>query len=198
MNTREILMSQAGVPLNELPEKLRNQIESNPELLQSFQDQARVASLMKLKNYEQPAPEMEGRVLYQVGIRIRNGEHLRGSSRIDMFPDWARMVAVVMVMLGLSIFTHREMLQNNQTGNPVQAAAAAYEAVIPPDVELETPQLSDPFSPVYVILDSEDTPGLLTPEFSRELETSFAELGLDLTNRVENSSLLPVSYFPAP
>ncbi len=198
MKTKEILMSQAGIPLNELPEKLRKQIESNPAMLQSFQDQARIASLMKLKNYEHPAPEMEGRVLYQVGIRIRNGEHLRGSSRMDMFPDWARMVAVVMVMLGLSVFTHREMLQNSDPGTPAFTTAAGQAAVIPLEEDLEAPRLSDPFSPVYVTFDGDESPNLLTPEFSRQLETSFAELGLDLTNRVENVSFLPVSYFPAP
>jgi hypothetical protein len=190
MNKKQILLEHAGTPVADLPEAVKRVVESDPALQQTFHDQARCAAMLHLKNYETQDQAMEGRILHRVGVRIRNGEHLRRESTFDALPDWARMVAVVVVMLGLSLMTHREMLENNELEEGPQTAA-----VIAP-VPVSHQSLTDPFGPVYVTFDEQETPNLLTPEFTRSLETSILELGLDLSNRQENVTFLPVSYLP--
>lgn len=195
MKKKQILLSYAGKPLEKLPAEIRLIVESDPDLAQKFRDQARIASLMQLKTYEQPDPALEGRVLYTVGVRIRNGEHLRASSRLDFFPDWARMVTVVIVMLGLSILTHREMLQNPvDQPNEVETAANINNVMPVMGSNSGLKAMNDPFSPIMVSFDTDTSPSVLTPEFSKELESSYLKLGLDHTNRIDNLNLIPVSY----
>lgn len=204
MNTKQILMSQAGTPFEELPKEYQERLEADPQKLQEFQEQARVATLMGLKNYEQADPAMEGRVLHRVGIRIRNGEHLRRESRFEALPDWARMVAVVLVMLGLSMLTHREMMESTppesastESTNDRQVLANAKDVVPLPDLSTPvTPLSSESFNPVFVTYDSQETPNIMTPEFSSQLESSILELGLDLTNRTQNVNTIPVVFRP--
>lgn len=189
MNKKQILLRHAGTPVAELPDAVRAVVEADAALLQVFHEQALTASLLKLKNYETPDPAMEGRTLYRVGLRIQNGEHLYREPFLDSLPDWARMMAVVLVMLALSVITHREMLTNPEGTDPVLSAAA------PDAPPVYVQPLTDPFGPIYVTFDSQqDTSHLLTPEFTRELEASMLELGLNLTNRQENLSLLPVLF----
>lgn len=197
MNKKEILFTHAGKSLDSLPQELQDQLKQDSRLRGELIQQARVASLLRLKQYEVPDEAMEGRVLHRVGVRIRNGEHLSTARELEFIPGWARMVAVVVVMLGLSVLTHREMLQNNLVGD--LQSAGLQEDPLPAVNSLPVPrQLHDPFSPVYVVFDNQETPNLLTPEFAEQLEISFAELGLDVTNRVEASAFAPVSFAPAP
>lgn len=190
MNKKKILLAYAGTPVADLPESVKALVESDPALLKSFEEQARCAALLKLKQYEIQDPAMEGRMLHRVGVRIRNGEHLRRESTLDALPDWARMVAVVVVMLALSLLTHREMLEHEQVTEGVQSASAG--DVSPVSAE----SLADPFGPVFVRFHDQEAVNMLTPAFSRELESSILELGLDLSNRLENVNLMPVSYAP--
>lgn len=190
MNKKQILLEHAGTPVADLPEAIKRVVESDPALQQTFHDQARCAALLHLKSYETQDPAMEGRILHRVGLRIRNGEHLRRESTFDALPDWARMVAVVVVMLGLSLMTHREMLEQNEMQEGIETAAA-----IQP-IPVSHQPLSDPFGPVYVQFDDQQTPNLMTPEFTRSLESSILELGLDLSNRQENVNFMPVSFSP--
>lgn len=197
MKKKNILLDHAGTPVEELPEDLRRFVESDPELHRSFQEQARIAALMNLKNYEQPDASLEGRVLYKVGLRIRNGEHLRMSNRLDAFPDWARMVAVVMVMAALSLLTHREMLEGPALAPP-ERKVADQEIPMPALETHSFEQSMDPFAPIYVTLDEQVAPNLMTPEFSNQIESSMLKLGLNQTNHVHNMDILPVSYTPLP
>ncbi|MGA0368358.1 MAG: hypothetical protein ACO3N7_02785 [Kiritimatiellia bacterium] len=195
MNKKQLLFSKAGTPLDELPIELRSRIESDPDLLKEFEAQARVASLMRLKNYELQDPAMEGRMLHRVRTKILNGEHLRQEPRLEIFPDWARMVAVVLVMLGMSFLTHREMLDDPLAAEDPQMAATVLDAPIPTPSPVKLTHY-EPFSPVYITFDDQETPNLMTPEFSRQLESSLMELGLDLTNRSDSATLKPVLYRP--
>lgn len=195
MNKKQLLFSKAGTPLEALSPELRSRIESDPDLLKEFEAQARIASLMRLKNYEMQDPAMEGRTLHRVRTKILNGEHLRSEPRLEIFPDWARMVAVVLVMLGMSFLTHREMLDDPSVADDPQMAASVLNNPIPTPSPVK-PSHYGPFSPVYITFDDGETPNLMTPEFSRQLESSILELGLDLTNRSESATLKPVLYRP--
>jgi len=198
MNNKQTLWSHAGTPIKDLPQDIRIQVEASPKLLQDFQEQANIASLLKLKTYEQPDPSMEGRVLHRVGVRIQNGEHLRKESKLDALPDWARMIAVVLFMLTLSILTHREMLDNPDVEPDLGLALGETEAVFEGSIDLSTPlyAIEDPFAPTLITVDSNEFPNLMTPELSKQFESSFIELGLDFTNRNENDNVIPVSYLP--
>lgn len=196
MNNKQTLRSHAGTPIEDLPQDIRIQVEASPKLLQDFQEQANVASLLKLKTYEQPDPSMEGRALHRVGIRIQNGEHLRKESKMDALPDWARMLTVVVFMLALSVLTHREMLDNPDVEPGLGLASGETEAVFEGTMDPFTPLYAaeDPFAPTLITVDTNEFPNLMTPELSRQFESSFIELGLDFTNRNEN--VIPVSYWP--
>jgi len=127
MNADDVLMMYAGQPLESLPRELQEVLQADPNALASFEMQARIAGLMALKRGEIPDPALEGRLIHRVGTRIRNHADLAESRRKFFVapPAWARMVAVITVMLGLSILTHREMLRSEL-----------------PDAEADIPQLA--------------------------------------------------------
>ncbi|MEX2606681.1 MAG: hypothetical protein WD708_04985 [Kiritimatiellia bacterium] len=197
-NAKHILLMYAGTPVDRLPEEIRSRVEENPELKARLESQARVAGLMKLKNHEIPDEALEGRVRYRVGIRIRNGEHLRTASTLDALPDWARMVAVVVVMFGLSLLTHREMLEDPQVENDLQAAAQV-EIVEPIPTDTGGPYLFQPDSFSTLVLNPDPAGEVwnLTPERRLKIEESLLELGLTETNRTQQVNTLPVMFqFP--
>jgi len=114
MNVEETLTRYAGQPLEKLPGDVRSQLEREPEILEQFCAQARVAALMSFKRYERPDPALEGRLIHRVGTRIRNQPSARKgfAHTVNNLPAWARMAAVVGVMLMLSLLTHKEMLRS--------------------------------------------------------------------------------------
>jgi len=124
MNVEDALLRYAGQPLEKLPDELRVLLEGDRDALSEFQLQSQVATLMALKRYETPDPALEGRLIHRVGTRIRNAPATRpGLSRgFDNLPAWARMAAVVAVMLTLSILTHKEMLRS-EAGDAADATA---------------------------------------------------------------------------
>lgn len=195
MKHKQTLFSNAGTPVEDLPVEVRDHVESDPQLLQEMQDQARIASLIKLKNYEQPDPEMEGRTLHRVNIRIQNGEHLQKVSRIPVLPDWARMVAVVLFMLTLSVITHREMLDDPSMDSEMESAVVETFVPIEPMIVLES-KSEGPFSTTTIPLPEEEFPNLMTPEFMNQLESSFFELGLDFSEPEPETYIMPVSLSP--
>lgn len=193
--TKHILLMYAGTPVDQLPEEIRSRVEENPGLRAQLDAQAEMAGMMKLKTHELPDAALEGRVRHRVGIRIRNGEHLRTASKLDAFPDWARMVAVVVVMFGLSLLTHREMLEDPQVETDLQAAAQA-EVVEPIPTDSGEPYLYNPdsFSTLVLNPDPAETVWDLTPERRLKIEESLLELGLTETNRVQQVNTLPVMF----
>lgn len=107
------LLEYAGTPLSQWPDDLRQQVEANPELLRMMEEQARMASLMSLKRYEQPSPAASTTIRDRIQDRIQNGEaHPTPKLDFDALTDWVRMAAALVVMLGLSVLTHWEMIQN--------------------------------------------------------------------------------------
>jgi len=119
------ILEVAGTPVSEWPEELRKNVEENPELLQVLEQQERIASLMALKRYEKPNPAAQEQIRSRIQERIRKGE-ARTSPLLDIdaLPDWVRMAAAVVVMLGLSVWTHREMM-NGGTGSVENLAGQA-------------------------------------------------------------------------
>jgi hypothetical protein len=198
MKIKKNLLLHSGTPIEDLPDDIRCQLEADPKLMQEFQEQANVASLIKLKSFEQPDPAMEGRVAHRVSVRIQNGEHLRKESKLDALPDWARMLAVVVFMLSLSVLTHREMLNNSDLETDVGLAEAETEVVFEEDLDMLTPLYAaeDPFAPTLLKVNTNQFPNLMTPELSRQFESSFIELGLDLANPQIDENTIPVSFVP--
>lgn len=194
-NTKHILLTYAGTPVDQLPEEIRSRVEENPELRAQLDAQAEVAGLLKFKTHEIPDAALEGRVRHRVGIRIRNGEHLRTSSKLEVVPDWARMVAVVVVMFGLSLLTHREMLTDPQVETDLQAAAQA-EIVEPIPTDTGGPYLFHQDSFSTLVLNPQPAGDLwdLTPDRRLRIEESLLELGLTETDRVQQLNTLPVLF----
>ncbi|GEM_PF-1273794 len=113
------LLDVAGTPVSEWPEELQRQVEGNPELLRVMNEQAQMASLMALKRYEAQGEDARGRLRSRIEERIRNGEaRTPPMLDIDALPDWVRMAAAVIVMLGLSVWTHREMMHHDIHADP--------------------------------------------------------------------------------
>ncbi|WFB35142.1 hypothetical protein P3T73_13330 [Kiritimatiellota bacterium B12222] len=199
MNKKQLLYTYAGTPVDALPEEARALLEKDSALRESFEAQARMASLLKLKTYETPDEAMEGRVLHRVSVRIQNGEHLRREPMLEGLPDWARMVAVVVVMLGLSVFTHREMMDNPIQGSDIHEGIAEREPV---ELSFERPVYvgNDPFAPMMLPQEAYTDGEYLSPELSSQLEASILELGLETTDFNQSANMLPVSYslFPRP
>lgn len=108
-------MKYYGRALKDVPVEIREKIEADPELLSTFETQHRISGLIALKRFERPEPALEDRVCHRVGIRIRNQPSPVKERPWAhwVVPEWARMVAVVVIMLGLSILVHREMLIND-------------------------------------------------------------------------------------
>jgi hypothetical protein len=196
MKPSHVLKEYAGRPLDDLPEELQDLLSRKPELKKEFEDQAAMADLMALKRYEQPEEAMFGRVHHRAHIQILNAQATASRPLLTQLPGWARVTAVMVFMLGLSVLTHREMLRTEEGDLPVAVSTE------PDPAASEVPFFTmgeDPFSP-YVInpsfLDSEEFPVGLT----RSLEEDFEALGLLQTNlqtnRLEKAPLLPVR-FPA-
>lgn len=188
MKPSQILLEYAGLPLDALPDSVQERLEKQPVLKAEFQQQAEVADLLQLKNYECPDEAMFGRVHHRVQIRLKHQAEARPVPVMDRLPTWVRMAAVVVVMLGLSVITHREMLRAPEEMQTGMAASLDTPASMIPEPAFDSG--FDPFT-TYVFapsFGSEDPPMGLT----RELEADFEFLGLQETNRLETTSLLPV------
>lgn len=189
---KSILINYGGKPLEALPPELRRRVESRPRLLEAFQAQARVASMMALKRHEQPEEALSGRLSYALVTRIRNHDFPLPDQPGLVLPEWARMVAVVVFMLGLSVFTHREMLSSESSGPVPLASTASTEA--PTLVNLENDSYfihhNDPFLSHVSLASERVTP--FPEHVNRQIRDSFDYLTLMQTNRTERLPLLPV------
>lgn len=194
MNQKHILLEHAGTPIDALPEEVKAKVIAHPKLRAALEQQADMARLMKLKNYETPDERMFDRVHHRVQIRVKHPASTVPEPYLDQLPSWARMVAVVVVMLGLSVLTHREMLRSP---DEVEPGFAAPEAPAPQPFTPLFFQDSDPFV-TYVFAPSlkpfDAAPVILT----RQLEADFQSLGLMETNALESATLLPVMLPAAP
>lgn len=196
MKLNASLIEYSGYTLDELPEELLEQLNRDPELKAEFEAQARMADLMELKNYEQPDEAMFGRVQHRVTVRLKQSNGHTASVLPGVIPGWARLVAMVMFMLGLSVVTHLEM-----SNDSIEQGIVAIEVQDLPDVEpwlaadaFEMP--ADPFAPFVLRSDSvidSDSPFVGLTE---QLERDFEFLGLGETNQVDNVSLIPVLLTP--
>ncbi len=110
MTDRQILLTYAGRPLEALPEDILRRVERRPRLRAALEQQARVAACVSLKRFEVRDPAAEGRLSHRLLVRIRAGDIPWEAPSLFVLPEWARMLAVVLVMLGLSLLIHREML----------------------------------------------------------------------------------------
>jgi len=194
MTSKQILRTYAGTPPEELPEEVRARLESDSALRDELYAQARTARLMGLKRYETPDPAMPGRIRHRLNVRIENGDtSVDPVWRFDAMPEWARMLAVVIVMLGLSVMTHREMLDNETgpAGEPAPVEATGF-ALDGGGVGEPVFEHMDPFT-TYVSFPGEgENEDVLNEVFNPRLRDPYLELGLPSTNRTERTGLLPV------
>jgi len=199
MNDKKHLFLYAGTPLDELPGDLRERMESNPKLKDELRSQAEIAALLKLKNYEMPDPAMEGRIQHRIETRIKQFPPQSPARSIGLLPDWARMVAVVVVMFSLSLITHREMMDVSAPESETiefDARSAAAEAPLPV-IELHqpiiAPQRTIAASPPNSTM--EPTIWELTPERKLDIESALRDLGLDELLPAQQSAPSP-GFFP--
>ena len=208
MNEPNWLHEYAGLPLEEWPEDLKTRVEENPQWREIVRHQADTARTLSLKQYEHPDPAMEGRVRHRVGVQLRNGAvgnramGPRPLVFIDNLPDWARMAAAVVVMLGLSVMTHREMLRDGDraaadTPFPEQEALESFQIpeetasapVSAPNWDVpagEWPR-SETVRPPDFLLNDRD-PFITTVRFPERVESSryVFSLPAGVTNGMEN------------
>ena len=198
MNDIDWLHEAAGTPLDELPEEVKAKLDQDAELREALRAQADVARWMGLKRYEQPDSGLEARVRERVRAGIRNGQ---GRSRpmisFDAMPDWVRMAAAVVFMLGLSVLTHREMLRAPESGSGVDPAATLTRADLPRAEPIGPPgyllNTENPFvTQVWMPVNERESfklPAGLDPD----VEAGLLGDSLFQTNRSERVDLLPVS-----
>lgn len=111
----ESLIQYAGQPLESIPDELQETVRQDPQLKQAFEQQRLVKELMSLKRYEMPDSRLAERLCRSVHLAAADQIPLARRLSLQnahMLPAWVRMAAVVVVMLGLSVLTHREMLRN--------------------------------------------------------------------------------------
>lgn len=128
----ETLIQFAGKPLESMPVEIQEQLASDPQLKQALEEQRFVSQLMSLKQYETPDARMSERVRRNVRISISKNMPLAQRMSLKnahLLPAWARMAAVVVIMLGLSVLTHREMLRYESAESVDLALEAQQQAV---------------------------------------------------------------------
>lgn len=221
MNEPTWMQEYAGLPLEEWPEELKSRVEANPEWREAVRLQAETARWIGMKRYELPDPAMEGRVRHRVGIRIRHGASApRPLVFLDNLPDWARMTAAVVAMLGLSVMTHREMLSNGEESSAEGVAQAMAGAENPAPAEertfstLEAWDPAEATRPPAYLLNHED-PFVTTVRFPKGTDTSDflfspstglveewsasrSVLPVLQTNRAERARTQPVGFSAGP
>lgn len=191
MTPKSILRTYGGQALASVPENIRRRIESRPRLREDFEAQARVAALLSLKRYETPDPALEGRLSHRVELRIRNRDFPLEDVRDEFLPEWARMVAVVVFMLGLSVFTHREMLSSDSPPPLASDNLLSNSSDFPPFAEGGLPpRYEDPFS-TLVSSSPRDLP-FFSDSLNQQVRESFDIRPLLETNRHDRLTLLPV------
>lgn len=72
MKTKNLLIEYGHLPLHELPQDIRQQVESNPEALQYFQQSAWINSALTIKQFETADEATLGRITYNVETQIAN------------------------------------------------------------------------------------------------------------------------------
>jgi hypothetical protein len=205
MKDQDLLFEYAGTPLDQLPEAVQQRLQEDPALREELQSQARISQVMGLKRYEKPEPAVAGRVRENIRHQIRNMQPGRGILvEFPPMPDWMRMAAAVMLMLGLSVMTHREMLEpaseEGGTG-PIELADTlppANEMLRPPAYLLHT---EDPFvTTVEFPVGSEfgTVPFTLPDDLDEDLESMLLREALRDPYRTGRSPLAPVLFQPMP
>jgi hypothetical protein len=203
MNDQELIETYAGQPVESLPAEVREKVEADPTLLSEFHEQARIAALMGLKRFEIPNPdrmqEIRAAISDQVaGVQPRKNPMLY----LDEMPNWMRMAAAVVVMLGLSVLTHREMLKSpsedlvstliTEAGGAGSPEGIALQDNAPPAYLLNN---QDPFTSVVSFPGSKQQNVFnFTPELSQQIQESFLQRSLMETNQVYHSPLMPVRF----
>ncbi len=196
----------AGKGLEDLSDSERAHLEANPELKKSFLEQQEVAALMGLKRYELQDPAMEGRLIHRVSLRIQNNQ-LEMPMHQRIVPEWARMAAVVAIMLGLSALTHQQMMKQGSE-LPDAALGDREEKVAPTELapmftdSSWSPLESSPvFQPFQLQTTQEDevwagTPYMMNASLSGESGANVMTLNV-FTNAVDQQSqLVPARYEP--
>ena len=178
----------AGQPVEELPPEVIEFLQAHPDMLAEFEQQAEMAGLMRLKNYEVPEEAMFGRVHHRVQVRLVNQPSARVPDLLFGLPSWARMVAVVIFMLGLSVITHREMLRQPAAEVPAFTSSEFQSSPQPQPLRFENP---GSFT-TYVLSPPLESPTEFRGALTDQVEADFEALGLTETNRFESTSLLPV------
>jgi hypothetical protein len=127
----ETLIQYAGDPVESIPTGLREQLLADPQLKKAFEDQLQIKSLIALKRFEEPDPRLSERVRRSVRVSISEHTPLRQRLSLQnahLLPSWVRMTAVVVIMLGLSVLTHQEMLRN-QSAEQVELAGGLQQGL---------------------------------------------------------------------
>ncbi len=142
----ETLIQYAGTPLDSIPEALQEQLKNDPQLKEAFEQQLLVKELMGLKQYETPDPRLPERLCRSVRLSI--SDHKTLGQRLSfqnahLLPAWVRMTAVVVIMLGLSVLTHREMLRNELAESIDVALEAEQGMTLAANADMNTLQTSE-------------------------------------------------------
>lgn len=193
MKSDTLLKLHAGTPLDKLPDDVIHRLETDSDLREKFEQQAQVAHMMSLKNYEVPDEAMFGRVHYRAHLQIQHQLHAPKQSRFTLWPTWARVTAVIMFMLGLSVLTHREMLRTENEETVVTAPPPEAIETLPP-LLLEDADPFQPFTFDPARIGMDEVPSVL----SRKLEADFKALGLTESTSLEPMNTLPVRFQAAP
>ena len=129
----ETLIEYAGKPLDSLPEAFREQLAADAQLQKAFEDQVYVKTLLSFKRYEEPEPGMSQRVSRNLRLSLYKHKPPLGQRlafhNSHTLPAWVRMAAVVVIMLGLSVLTHREMLRNEILDEAYDIASEAHQGM---------------------------------------------------------------------
>jgi hypothetical protein len=146
---------------------------------------------------------MMDRVRERIRADIRAGKPSAAPLlHFDAMPDWMRMAAAVVFMLGLSVLTHREMLRE-----PVEAPGQ-----VPPEALVqEYPAMPEPVKPPAYLLHNEDpfftrvefadsspSPFVLPSGLDPDLEAALMRNSLQETNRLDRLNTLPVGLRLSP
>jgi hypothetical protein len=70
----ELIIEHGHLGWDELPEAIRTQFESTPELLEAYNAGQWIRQLMALKRHEKPSEEVAGRMAYRIRTRLENSE----------------------------------------------------------------------------------------------------------------------------
>lgn len=137
MKMKKLLIEYGHLKLEDLPQAVRAQVETNEEALAYFRRSQQVNDLLHIKRYEIPPPETAGRHVYNVRTRIE----ATGGMDLDESPSFlpgrwitsgafGAVAVAAIVMVGMSL-------------QPAQNTAPGIADVVPAQPEPSSPTIAN-------------------------------------------------------